>query len=74
MSTENVRQVLSDIWRIKSGKVFPAALVHRNLNQLIKGIHETCHLYGTDLAELQERQKQLWDTTQKILASLAAIR
>ncbi len=45
-----------------------------NLNQLAKRVHETGRIYGADLAELQERQEQLWDMAQKILASLAAIR
>ena len=45
-----------------------------NLNQLAKRGHETGRIYGADLAELQERQEQLWDMAQKILASLAAIR
>ena len=53
------------------------SLLHRssnNLNQLAKRVHETGRIYGADLAELQERQEQLWDMAQKILASLAAIR
>ncbi len=45
-----------------------------NLNQLAKRVHETGRIYDADLAELQDRQEQLWDMTQKILASLAAIR
>lgn len=45
-----------------------------NLNQLAKRVHETGRFYDADLAELQDRQEQLWDMTQKILASLAAIR
>ncbi len=45
-----------------------------NLNQLTRRVHETGRIYGADLAELQERQEQLWDMAQKILASLAAIR
>ena len=45
-----------------------------NLNQLAKRVHETGRIYGADLAELQERQEQLWDMAQKILASLTAIR
>lgn len=45
-----------------------------NLNQLTKRVHETGRLYDADLAELQARQEQLWDTAQKILTSLAAIR
>lgn len=45
-----------------------------NLNQLAKRVHETGRIYDADLAELQNRQEQLWDMAQKILASLAAIR
>ena len=45
-----------------------------NLNQLAKRVHETGRIYDADLAELQDRQEQLWDMTQKILTSLAAIR
>lgn len=45
-----------------------------NLNQLAKRVHETGRIYDADLAELQDRQEQLWDMAQKILASLAAIR
>lgn len=44
-----------------------------NLNQLAKRVHETGRFYDADLAELKERQEQLWDMAQKILTSLATI-
>lgn len=44
-----------------------------NLNQLTKRVHETGRFYDADLEELQQRQDQLWDAAQKIIAKLAAI-
>lgn len=44
-----------------------------NLNQLTKRVHETGRFYDADLEELQQRQEQLWDAAQKIVAKLAAI-
>ena len=42
-----------------------------NLNQLTRKVHETGRVYDADLEDISQRQEQLWDGVQKILAQLA---
>jgi len=44
-----------------------------NLNQLTKRVHETGHIYGEDLEDLQKSYDKLWDMAGEILSRLAAI-
>ncbi|NBH19602.1 plasmid mobilization relaxosome protein MobC [Clostridiaceae bacterium] len=42
-----------------------------NLNQLTRKVHEIGRVYDADLEDISQRQEQLWDGVQKILAQLA---
>ena len=44
-----------------------------NLNQLTRKVHETGRVYNADLEDISQRQEQLWDGVQKILAQLAKL-
>ena len=44
-----------------------------NLNQLTRKVHETGRVYNADLEDISQRQKQLWDGVQKILAQLSKL-
>ena len=44
-----------------------------NLNQLTRKVHETGRVYDADLEDISQRQEQLWDGVQKILAQLAKL-
>ena len=44
-----------------------------NLNQLTRKVHETRRVYNADLEDISQRQEQLWDGVQKILAQLAKL-
>ena len=45
-----------------------------NLNQLTKRIHETSRFYEHDLEDVQEKQNELWDAANRILAVLSPLR
>ena len=44
-----------------------------NLNQLTRKVHETGRVYDADLEDISQRQEQLWDGVQKILAQLSKL-
>ena len=44
-----------------------------NLNQLTRKVHETGRVYDADWEDISQRQEQLWDGVQKILAQLAKL-
>ena len=44
-----------------------------NLNQLTRKVHETGRVYDADLEDISQRQEQLWEGVQKILAQLAKL-
>ena len=44
-----------------------------NLNQLTRKVHETGRIYDADLEDISQRQEQLWDGVQKILAQLSKL-
>ena len=44
-----------------------------NLNQLTRKVHETGRVYDADPEDISQRQEQLWDGVQKILAQLAKL-
>lgn len=44
-----------------------------NINQIAKRLNESGRAYDTDLAEILEKQKQLWGLANKILMKLSAI-
>ena len=44
-----------------------------NLNQLTRKVHETGRVYDADLEDISQRQGQLWEGVQKILAQLAKL-
>ena len=44
-----------------------------NLNQVARQANATGSIYGTDIADLQARQEEIWETVKEILARLAAI-
>lgn len=44
-----------------------------NLNQLTRKVHETGRVYNADLEDISQRQEQLWDGVQKILAQLSKL-
>lgn len=45
-----------------------------NLNQYAKRANETGSIYAEDIADLQVRQKEIWEAMKEILARLAAIK
>ena len=44
-----------------------------NINQIAKRLNESGRAYDTDLAEILEKQKQLWQLANKILMKLSTI-
>ena len=44
-----------------------------NINQIAKRLNESGRAYDTDLAEILEKQKQLWGFANKILMKLSTI-
>ena len=44
-----------------------------NINQIAKRLNESGRAYDTDLAEILEKQKQLWGLANKIFMKLSAI-
>ena len=44
-----------------------------NINQIARRLNESGRAYDTDLAEILEKQKQLWGLANKILMKLSAI-
>ena len=44
-----------------------------NLNQVAKRANSTGSIYGADIAELQNRQEEIWESTKELLARLASI-
>ena len=44
-----------------------------NLNRLTRKVHETGRVYDADLEDISQRQEQLWDGVQKILAQLSKL-
>ena len=47
--------------------------IGRNINQIAKWLNESGRAYDTDLAEILEKQKQLWGLANKILMKLSTI-
>lgn len=45
-----------------------------NLNQIAKKANASSSIYGADLADMQVRQDEIWETAKEILARLASIR
>ena len=45
-----------------------------NMNQIAKKANSTGTIYGADIADLQVKQDEIWETAKEILARLAAIR
>ena len=44
-----------------------------NLNQVAKIANATGSIYCADIAEIQSRQDEIWETTKELLARLASI-
>lgn len=44
-----------------------------NLNQIAKKANATGSIYGAELADMQMKQDEIWETTKEILARIAAI-
>ena len=44
-----------------------------NLNQVAKRANATGSIYGADIAELQNRQEEIWESMKELLARLASI-
>lgn len=44
-----------------------------NINQIAKRLNESGRAYDTDLSEILEKQKQLWELANKILMKLSTI-
>ena len=44
-----------------------------NLHQVAKKANATGSIYGSDIAEMQRQQDEIWETTKEILARLASI-
>ena len=47
--------------------------IGNNLNQYAKVANATGSIYGADIAELQNRQDEIWDGMKELLARLASI-
>ena len=47
--------------------------IGRNINQIAKRLNESGRAYDTDLAEIQEKQDQLWGLANRILMKLSTI-
>ncbi len=44
-----------------------------NINQIAKRLNESGRIYDADIAEIQERQKQLWEMANRILTKLSKV-
>ena len=44
-----------------------------NLNQVAKMANNTGSIFGPDIADMQQKQEEIWETVKEILARLAAI-
>ena len=44
-----------------------------NLNQIAKKANSTGSVYGADIAEMQMRQDEIWESVKEILARLSSI-
>ena len=44
-----------------------------NLNQVAKRANSTGSIYGADIAEMQNRQEEIWESMKELLARLASI-
>ena len=44
-----------------------------NLNQVAKMANTTGSIFGADIADMQQKQDEIWETVKEILARLAAI-
>ncbi len=44
-----------------------------NINQVARRAHETGNLYDTDLEDILQKQKELWDGVNEILSRLGGI-
>ena len=44
-----------------------------NLNQVAKKANASGSIYGADIADMQARQDEIWETAKEILARLASI-
>ncbi len=44
-----------------------------NINQIAKRLNESGRIYDTDLADIQERQTQLWELANGILLKLSKV-
>ena len=44
-----------------------------NLNQVAKKANSTGSIYGADIADMQVKQDEIWETAKEILARLATI-
>lgn len=44
-----------------------------NVNQVARRVHETGNAYPTDLEDILQKQKQLWDGVNEILSRLGGI-
>ena len=44
-----------------------------NLNQVAKKANSTGSIYGADIADMQAKQDEIWETAKEILAGLATI-
>ena len=44
-----------------------------NINQVARRVHETGNIYDTDLEDILQKQKELWDGVNEILSCLGGI-
>jgi len=44
-----------------------------NLNQIAKKVNSTGSIYGADVADMQEKQDEIWELAKEILARLSTI-
>lgn len=44
-----------------------------NLNQIAKKANSTGSIYGADIAAMQSRQDEIWETAKEVLARIATI-
>ena len=84
-SSEYIRRLIdTDMGKATPDQTKEAFLVHKqmvyeinrignNINQIAKRLNESGRAYDTDLAEILEKQKQLWGLANKILMKLSTI-
>ena len=44
-----------------------------NINQVARRVHETGNIYDTDLEDILQKQKELWDGVNEILSCLGGV-